>query len=189
MKAKPTTETEIKLKVADADAARLLLRGAGFRLHKWRVFEDNVILDSAGLKLRKAGALLRVREAGGEATLTYKGKAAAGKHKVREELETGVSDAGAFARIAERLGFTPKFRYQKYRTEFQEPDGKGVATLDETPIGIYLELEGPPEWIDRTAQRLGFREADYITESYGALYFAWCREQRVTPGQMVFQDQ
>ncbi len=189
MKAKPATETEIKLKVEDAAAARRLLRGAGFRLHKRRVFEDNAVLDTAGLKLRKAGALLRVREAGGAATITYKGRAAAGKHKSREELETGVADANAFTHIAERLGLTPRFRYQKYRTEFQEPGGEGVATLDETPIGVYLELEGPPAWIDRTARRLGFREADYITESYGALYFAWCRENRVKAGNMVFRGQ
>ncbi len=186
MKATPAIETEIKLPVESAASARRLLRAAGFRLHKRRLFEDNAILDTAGLKLRKAGALLRLRVAGGAATVTYKGRAAAGKHKTREELETRVADANAFSQIAGRLGLTPKFRYQKYRTEFQQPRGPGVATLDETPIGVYLELEGPPGWIDRTARRLGFREADFITQSYGALYFAWCRENRVKAGNMVF---
>ncbi len=63
-----------------------------------------------------------------------------------------------------------------------------MATLDETPIGIYLELEGTPAWIDRTARRIGFREEDYITESYGRLYLDWCRKNRVKPGDMVFED-
>ena len=27
----------------------------------------------------------------------------------------------------------------------------GVIELDETPAGDFLELEGPPEWIDATA--------------------------------------
>ncbi len=46
----------------------------------------------------------------------------------------------------------------------------GVAMLDETPAGVFLELEGPPRWIDRTARRLGFGEADYITASYAELH-------------------
>ena len=166
MKAKTKTETEIKLPAGDAGAARRLLRSVGFRVHKPRVFEDNVILDSAGLKLRRAGALVRVRQAGGEATVTYKGRAMAGRHKVREEIETRVADASEITEIAARLGLTPKFRYQKYRTEFRQARGGGVATLDETPIGVFLELEGPPAWIDRTARRLGYEEADYVTESY-----------------------
>ncbi len=97
-----------------------------------------------------------------------------------------LSDAGAMAEIIQRLGFHPVFRYQKYRTEYKQHGKSGVATLDETPIGIYLELEGTPAWVDRTARRLGFREEDYITESYGRLYLDWCRKNRVKPGNMVF---
>ena len=46
------------------------------------------------------------------------------------------------------------------------------AMLDETPIGPFLELEGPARWIDRMAKRLGFTEKDYVTASYGALWAA-----------------
>jgi adenylate cyclase class 2 len=150
------------------------------------LFEDNVILDTPSLRLRKGGTLLRLRRAAGEIILTYKGKAAAGKHKSREEWEAEVSDWDAMAAIAERLGFEEAFRYQKYRTEYQMPGSSGIATLDETPIGVYFELEGRPTWIDRTARRLGFSESDYITDSYGRLYLEWCRKQRVKPGNMVF---
>jgi adenylate cyclase class 2 len=59
--------------------------------------------------------------------------------------------------------------------------------LDETPIGLYLELEGSPRWIDRTALRLGFRKADYITASYGRLYFLWCEQRGEHATHMVFQ--
>jgi adenylate cyclase class 2 len=61
-----------------------------------------------------------------------------------------------------------------------------VATLDETPIGIFLELEGNPGWIDRTAATLGFSERDYIVESYGRLYLEWCKRRRCKPKDMVF---
>ncbi len=187
MPATQPTETEIKLPAPAAAAARRLLRAAGFRVHRRRVFEDNTLFDTAGLKLRHAGTLLRVRRAGSQFVLTYKGRAqAGGRHKSREELEVKLSDAGAMAEIIQRLGFHPVFRYQKYRTEYKQHGKSGIATLDETPIGIYLELEGPPAWIDRTARRLGFREEDYITESYGRLYLDWCKQQGRKPADMVF---
>ena len=78
------------------------------------------------------------------------------------------------------------FRYEKYRTEFRQPRRAGVAMLDETPVGVYLELEGTPHWIDRTARRLGFQESDYITASYGAyLPGLVCGERAHTRGHDV----
>jgi len=88
--------------------------------------------------------------------------------------------------ILERLRYRPVFRYEKYRTEFREPRRAGTIVLDETPIGVYLELEGTPAWIDRTARRLGFAHEDYITASYGRLYVEWCRQHRCKPADMVF---
>jgi adenylate cyclase, class 2 len=188
MKANQPTETEIKLRApSTAAAARHLLRAAGFHVHRPRVFEDNMLFDTPGLRLRKTGTLLRVRQAGKDAKLTYKGRPnEGGRHKVREELEVNLPAAGPMQEIIQRLGFRPMFRYQKYRTEYKQHGNSGIATLDETPIGIYLELEGTPAWIDRTARRLGFREQDYITESYGRLYLDWCKHQHVKPGNMIF---
>ena len=178
-------ETEIKLPVTDAATARRLLRRAGFRVSRRRVFEANTVFDTPELSLRASERLLRVREAGGVNTLTYKGPPAVGRHKSREELELEVSAAAPTAAIVERLGFRPVFRYQKYRTEFRQPGSAGVATVDETPVGVFMELEGPPRWIDRTARLLGFGEADYITASYGRLYLDWCQRNGVAPGDML----
>jgi len=179
-------EIEIKLRVAGARAARTLLRTAGFHVRRRRVFEDNLILDTADLALRNRGCLLRVRTAASSLTLTYKGPPATGRFKSREELEIAISDAGTAISIFGDLGFHRVFRYQKYRTEYSEPGVRGVVTLDETPIGCFLEIEGAPRWIDRTARKLGFRGPDYIKESYGALYFQFCAEQGIKPGDMVF---
>ncbi len=55
--------------------------------------------------------------------------------------------------ILRALGFSPTFRYEKYRAEWS--DGTGHAVIDETPIGNFGELEGPARWIDRTAQAAG----------------------------------
>lgn len=163
-----------------------MLRAAGFHVLKRRVFEDNLVFDTQDLKLRSGALLLRVRHAGPAATLTYKGPPAQGKHKSREELEVEISDAHLSTRIFQRLGFDVVFRYQKYRTEYAKPREHGVVTLDETPIGCFLEIEGSPPWIDRTARHLGFRESDYVTSSYGILYRQHCEANGVEPADMVF---
>lgn len=186
MKANPPIETEIKLRAGDVDAARRRLRRAGFRVHKRRLFEDNCLFDTPARRLRKAGTLLRVRQVGRKVILTYKGKATNGRHKSREEWEVEVGDFETIQTIAERLGFEPAFRYQKYRSEYRLPSSSGIATLDETPIGVFFELEGNPAWIDRAARRLGYGESDYLTDSYGSLYLAWCAERGVKPKDMVF---
>jgi adenylate cyclase class 2 len=90
--------------------------------------------------------------------------------------------------IIERLGLGPVFRYEKYRTEYRQPGRAGIAMLDETPVGVYLELEGTPHWIDRAARKLGFADKDYITASYARLYLEWCEWHRVRPSDMVFSD-
>ncbi len=178
-------EVEIKLAVASVGAARRLLRTKGFRVVKPRVLEANDVFDTPDSRLRNSQSLLRIRRVKRETLLTYKGAPRNGKHKSREELETHADSAETLATILERLGFGRVFRYEKYRTEFQRGRA-GVVTLDETPVGCYLELEGPPEWIDRTARLLGFRETDYITASYGRLYLDWCAANGCEPGNMVF---
>jgi adenylate cyclase, class 2 len=178
-------EIEIKLPVADAAAGERLLRGAGFRVSVPRVFEANTVFDTAEGRLRAANTLLRVREVDGEGLLTFKGPPAPGRHKSREELEVRFAGPGLMIAILGRLGFHPAFRYEKYRTEYT--DGAGTATLDETPIGVYLELEGEPEWIDGAAAALGFAEADYLTGSYLQLYREHCERLGLPPADMVFQ--
>jgi adenylate cyclase, class 2 len=180
-------EIEVKIAVASAAATRRLLRGKGFAVVKPRVFEANDVFDTPDLRLRNSQSLLRIREVRREAKVTYKGPPAGGKHKSREELELK-ADGPMLAAIFNRLGFKRVFRYEKYRTEFQR-EKTGTVTLDETPIGIYLELEGRPAWIDRTARLLGFHEQDYILESYGKLYLNWCEQQGCPPGDMVFGKQ
>ncbi len=184
MSASRDSETEIKLACDGFARIRRKLIALGFRRSKARVFESNELFDTAGSALRGQGCLLRLRRAGRHTILTFKGPAVPGKHKTREELETGVADEARFRAILDRLGYQPGFRYEKYRTEYS--DGTGVVTLDETPIGDYLELEGTPEWIDLTAGRLGFSESDYITKSYGKLYLEFCQQRGIVPTHMVF---
>jgi len=181
-------EIEIKLAVASAGEAAQRLRRAGFAPLHERAFEANSVFDTAGLELIHSGRLLRLREFRGEALLTFKGPPEPGPHKTRREIETRLEDGAALRALLESLGYQVVFRYEKYRTAFGRTGEPGHACLDETPIGCYLELEGPPAWIDAVAAELGFRAEDYITLSYGALYREHCRRQGVEPGHMVFAE-
>lgn len=182
-----SVETEVKIAVAGAQAIRDLLATHRFRETVSRRFEANTLYDTAEYRLRQASMLLRLREVGGECIITWKGPGTAGPHKSRPEIETSAGSAEKLGRILESIGFRPIFRYEKFRTEFKtSPDAPGVVTLDETPIGNFLELEGPGDWIDTTAKTVGFTPADYILESYGRLYIADCQRRGVEPGNMVF---
>jgi len=163
-----TREIEIKLPFATAEDAVLRLTAIGARPASGRVFEDNRILDDDGRSLSRAGKLLRVRTAGDRAVLTVKAPVESDtRHKVREEIEVDVEDAGASLRLLERLGFRTIWRYQKYRSTFTLPGLE--ATVDETPIGCFVELEGDPRAIDRTAADLGFPADRYVTATYREL--------------------
>ncbi len=180
------TEVEIKLKIEDPEQASRLLREHGYAVRTPRTFESNTLYDTQDLALRAQRRILRIRLAGGRTLVTFKGAPGEGPHKIREEVEFCVDSEPQAALLFDRLGYRAVFRYEKYRTEFERPGEPGHITLDETPIGVYFELEGDPAWIDRTAAELGFAPGDYITDSYGRLYFRHCETQGIVPSHMVF---
>ena len=173
-------EIEVKLRVASPEAARSLLDRVGAVQRHQRVFEDNVLYDDPGGSLRSAGCVLRLREVGGEALLTFKGpKRVVGGAKSREEHETRVASAPEMRAILAAAGYRPTFRYQKYRETWSF---RGVEVLlDETPIGTFFELEGALPAIHEAATALGYTANDYVSDSYAALFFAAGRA-----GDMVF---
>ena len=180
-----------------------------------RVHQENVIFDTPDGGLAKHGQLLRIRtespETRGKAkvkdskqrvVLTFKQPIAGatagpsrhlrrGQYKVRDEKELEVSDAGNLTRIFEGLGMSGWFRYEKYRSTFRLPNSETWARgllieLDETPIGTFVELEGPAEAIDRAAMELGFSKHDYVLKNYLVLYMEECRRKGEQPSHMLF---
>jgi adenylate cyclase class 2 len=95
----------------------------------------------------------------------------AARHKQRVETETEVKDGEAMEVIFSQLGYKPAFTYEKWRSEYA--DSAGHCVIDETPIGLFAELEGPAEWIDATSERLGLDASELITLSYGRLFDEW----------------
>ena len=183
---KNAIEIEVKLRLPDRPAMLERIDRLGFRVSAPRQFEANTLYDSPDHNLGNRQMLLRLRQLGGQAVITWKGPGDPGPYKSRPECETSLGSLETMHQILTQIGFAPTFRYEKYRTEFAGQDGGGVVTLDETPIGDFLELEGPGEWIDQTADRLGFAPQDYILDSYGRLYLADCARRGVEPSHMLF---
>ncbi len=180
-------EIEVKIPISNATAVKDRLQALGFTISVARQFEANTLYDTPDHRLRDRQMLLRLRQIGEKGVITWKGRGDPGPYKSRPELETTVGSLETLDQILTRLGYNPSFRYEKYRTEFVQHENSGaVVTLDETPIGNFLELEGPGEWIDSTARQLGFSPQDYVLESYGRLYLADCERRGVQPGNMVF---
>jgi adenylate cyclase class IV len=116
-----------------------------------------------------------------------------GSHKVRDEIEAQVTDSANLVKIFEGLGMRGWFRYEKYRTTYQLPAARSWARdllieIDETPIGIFVELEGFPAAIDRAAVELGYSKRDYILTNYLALYAEDCRRKGQQPQNMLFSN-
>jgi len=186
-------ETEVKIRIADVARMRKRLRELGFRPVHRRSLEDNVLYDTADRALRRVRSILRVRRYASRWLLTYKGTPDPDEtYKSRVELEMEIEDPRIFELIFSRIGLRPVFRYQKYRVLYAKParanprEQAGEISLDETPVGNFLELEGARSWIDAVARQLGFSHADYITDSYGALHLEACRMRGVPAGDMVF---
>ncbi len=183
---KSATETEIKLRVADRPAIQERLHNAAFRISVPRLWEANELYDTADYSLRAKDTLLRLRQAGEKSVITWKGPDQSSRYKRRRELETAIGSVETLQQIFEQLGYTRVFRYEKFRTEYVDDSAEGVVTLDETPIGDFLEIEGPGDWIDVTAGRLGYDASGYVIDSYGKLYLDYCRMHGLEPGNMVF---
>ncbi|HEY1270648.1 MAG TPA: class IV adenylate cyclase [Terriglobales bacterium] len=180
----PGAETEIKFRLLDRNALERELKAAGFKLQTPRTLEVNTLYDCRTHSLRRKGELLRLRSYGPRWVLTHKAKGKTGRHKVRMEAETRVDDGEQMVAILCGLGYRPSFRYEKFRTEWT--DGTGHVVLDETPIGNFGEIEGPADWIDSTAARLGISQKEYITLNYAGLFSDWKRRTRSRAREMTF---
>jgi len=178
-------EVEIKFRIDDIPTLTRGLKRAGFRQITRSTHEMNALYDLPGQQLRKRGELLRLREFGSEWILTHKSKGTSKRHKVRVERESKVDNGPEIDAILRALGYSPTFRYEKFRAEWS--DGTGHVVIDETPIGNFGEIEGPSRWIDRTARVLGISRKDYITQTYAPMFFAWKRRTKSPAKEMTFK--
>ena len=180
-------EREIKLPFSNLEAARQAVVAAGGRLVVSRRLIDDRLFDTPDGALRRAGRALRVRRDGRRTLLTSKGPAPPAPVKTREEFETEVGNAETIEAIIAALGYRQAFRSEKFREEYAAADNACVA-VDDTPIGVFVEIEGSEAAIVATANSLGRSASDYILDSYPTLYRAWCERHGRAAGDMLFAE-
>jgi adenylate cyclase, class 2 len=163
-----TMEREIKLRFESAEAARAAILAAGGTPLLGRRLQEDVLLDNEAEELRKRRCVLRVRSENNQSRLTFKGPVQPSTMKLREEVETVVGDGAVLLRVLQELGMRPWFRYEKYREEFSHEDV--TVAIDETPVGVFVEIEGSEEGIAAMAEALGRGPADYLLDSYRGLF-------------------
>ena len=177
-------EREIKLRFASPDEARQAILATGATPLLGRRLQEDSLLDTEDEQLRRKRCVLRIRVENGKSRITFKGPVQPSAMKIREEHETVVGDGQVLLRVFEELGLHVWFRYEKYREEFAREDV--IVAIDETPVGVFVEIEGSERGINEMAQALGRTTADYIVDSYRALFLVCRQELGLTGPDMMF---
>jgi adenylate cyclase class 2 len=181
-----TLEREIKLSWESVEAAREAILATGATPLHCRRLQEDALLDTADDALRQRACCLRIRMENGKSRITFKGPVQLSTMKVRDEFETLVGDGVMLLRIFEELGFQVWFRYEKYREEYSH-EGVIVA-VDETPVGVFVEIEGSEAGITAMAAALGRGPADYILDSYRGLFLQRREALGLAGADMVFDQ-
>ena len=135
----------------DAVVRRLPEIGATLRGEE---FEENILYRGGTLSVESS--ILRLRRAGGKATLTYKKRIpTSAAIKQQREDETGVADPEAMEAILDALGFTPALVYEKRRQTWVL--GKTEIVIDVLPFGLFMEIEGPATSIRAVERKLDLK--------------------------------
>jgi len=198
-------EIEIKLRVSSISEILARMRQIG-AVPYGRVLEQNTLFDTPDSSFWRRGRLFRLRmqtpapgsgSRGGPRTTVLTAKSPPSSRRLisrkgvpfkeRMESELAVGKPRMWPQVIQELGFRAGFKYEKYRTSFRHRSLH--LDLDETPVGTFLELEGTPTVIDRTARALGFCPKDYIRATYWTLYAADCRRRHRKPRNMLFASQ
>lgn len=182
-----TIEREVKLRFGSVDEARAAVLAAGAVPLLGRRLQDDVLLDTPDEQLRRRRSALRLRRENGKCRVTFKGPVQPDAMKVREEAETVVGDGDVLERVFEELGLAVWFRYQKYREEFSHQDV--IVAIDETPVGVFVEIEGSERGIAEMTAAVGRSAADYILQSYYSLFMQHRDGRGRTGADMLFNDE
>ena len=179
-----TLEREIKLRFHSVEEARKAVLAAGCTPRLGRRLQADALLDTEDEELRRRRCVLRVRVENGKSRVTFKGPVQPSIMKLREEDETLVGDGEVLLKIFEELGLHIWFRYEKYREEFSYDDV--IVAIDETPVGIFVEIEGGEQGIENAAAALGRSRDDYILDSYRSLFLQHREAAGLATSDMVF---
>ena len=179
-----TLEREVKLSFDSAESARDAAIAAGATPLHGRRLQEDALLDTGATRSAiadaRCGSGWRTARAGSPS----RDRSSDSVMKLRDEFETLVGDGVLLLRIFEELGYQVWFRYEKYREEFAHEDV--IVAIDETPVGVFVEIEGSETGITAMAAALGRGPDDYILDSYRGLFLKRGDALGLTGADMVF---
>lgn len=178
-------EIEIKLHLGTEVRARDVCTSLGL---PWLdgVYEKNRIYDFPDGRLKRRGALVRLRERGGSGFLTYKEKSQkqVPGAKVRLEYESAVSDTASVDSVLTSLGLVEVMTYERYRTRHSV--GSAHLEMDFMPGGWFCEIEGSPEAIEHVRQAAGLGSVTPVVWSYPRIFRELCSAMPQPPRDWTF---
>lgn len=132
-------EVEAKARVPSADEARKRLRALGAE-RLGREEQRDTYFAHPQRDFASTDEALRLREAWGEAELTYKGPKLGDRAKLREELTVRVAPVEELELVLQRLGFREVTVVRKWR-ETWKLRGAEVAVDEVEGLGSFVEVE------------------------------------------------
>lgn len=124
--------------------------------------------DTEDMCYEKKGKFIRTRQ-GFENIITLKEKNEENDSVFeRDEFEVKIDDIENMQKILETLNVKPVLIMEKYRLKWVLEGVK--INLDELSFGVYLEIHGEKEEIDRTIDILGLENQEVLIETYWELY-------------------
>lgn len=156
-------EYELKFKIKDKKEISVKLIRLGAKdLGKRK--EIDIYIGSADRSLR-------LRKYGRKGILTYKRLVNVNiRAKVREEIQTEVSDIDNLIEMFNMMGFPERKRKEKIRHIFKL--GNALVMIDRLPfMGYFVEIEAKSgSALKKAAQKLGFDPAKGSCESYDNIF-------------------
>lgn len=178
-------ESELKIPVANLAPVRRRLSDLAARRITEAELEINILFDRADDQLRSSHQVLRLRRIGAHVVLTHKGPASwRGAVKQRRETEVEVSSGSRTEEILKALGYARWLRYDKIRESWSLASVR--VDLDRTPMGTFVEIEGPVKELEVTAMKLGIDPAAAVPGSYVSLWQHYRRQHPELGQDMVF---
>lgn len=163
-------EIEVKIRIPAEDLASLRekLEACGFRRVSSSSLEQNTLFDYPDGAILSSGSTVRLRSYENRHVLTWKGPVRPDPElKIREEIETEISDREAAVLILGKLSLQPVFEYSKLREIYRTRlEGEVEVCIDETAAGIFMEIEGSPDDIYDISSALGISASDFVRDSY-----------------------
>ena len=190
-------ETEIKLILGDTNIENLVNNiEEAFDMKKTKSFHQTTH-QFFFEDYTKQVAFPRVRnEENGQNTLTVKVKMKNNSKKESEyfkriELDTNISDVDAVIKMMPFFGYPKKITWEKKRINFISNNNEKLdfaLSLDETPIGYFLEIESSEKIIEGIIKILGLENLERTNKAYLGLWVDFKKKNNIIDKDMLFDE-